>query len=167
MRREERVTVQGPVKKQQPDGMSHNGGHCTVVEGYAVLHHPLRVEDPSAFCCRWPEDPRMYTQYCPVASRLFTFDQFREFTMGALGMQPEAYQDLGLPPQDPAVIFHSKVHLLTELVDEIRLYMRSGHGVIMPRLLPHPSPYLVRVQWGLTTGHIRGGQQWPTRSKLG
>ena len=25
MRREERVTVQGPVKKQQPDGMSHEG----------------------------------------------------------------------------------------------------------------------------------------------
>ena len=29
MRREERVTVQGPVKEQQPDGMSHRGG-----EGY-------------------------------------------------------------------------------------------------------------------------------------
>ena len=26
MRREERVTVQGPVKKQQPDGMAHGGG---------------------------------------------------------------------------------------------------------------------------------------------
>ena len=26
MRRDERVTVQGPVKKQQPDGMSHRGG---------------------------------------------------------------------------------------------------------------------------------------------
>ena len=26
MRREERVTVQGPVKKLQPDGMSHRGG---------------------------------------------------------------------------------------------------------------------------------------------
>ena len=25
MQREERVTVQGPVKKQQPDGMSHRG----------------------------------------------------------------------------------------------------------------------------------------------
>ena len=25
MRREERVTVQGPVKEQQPDGMSHGG----------------------------------------------------------------------------------------------------------------------------------------------
>ena len=32
MRREERVTVQGPVKEQQPDGMSHRGvcftPHC-------------------------------------------------------------------------------------------------------------------------------------------
>ena len=26
MRREERMTVQGPVKKQQPDGLSHGGG---------------------------------------------------------------------------------------------------------------------------------------------
>ena len=26
MRREERVTVQGPVKEQQPDGMSNRGG---------------------------------------------------------------------------------------------------------------------------------------------
>ena len=26
MRREERVTVQGPVKEQPPDGMSHGGG---------------------------------------------------------------------------------------------------------------------------------------------
>ena len=26
MRREERVTVQGPVKEQQPEGMSHRGG---------------------------------------------------------------------------------------------------------------------------------------------
>ena len=26
MRREERVTVEGPVKEQQPDGMSHRGG---------------------------------------------------------------------------------------------------------------------------------------------
>ena len=27
MRREERVTVQGPVKEQQPDGMSHRRGN--------------------------------------------------------------------------------------------------------------------------------------------
>ena len=30
MRREERVTVQGPVKEQQPDGMSHRGGGVRV-----------------------------------------------------------------------------------------------------------------------------------------
>ena len=28
MRRDERVSVQGPVKKLQPDGMSHGGGVC-------------------------------------------------------------------------------------------------------------------------------------------
>ena len=31
MRREERVTVQGPVKEQQPDGMSHGGGGVHVI----------------------------------------------------------------------------------------------------------------------------------------
>ena len=35
MRREERGTVQGPVKKQQPDGMSHRGGGG----GLATLCH--------------------------------------------------------------------------------------------------------------------------------
>ena len=30
MRREERVTVQGPVKEQQADGMSHRGGGGTI-----------------------------------------------------------------------------------------------------------------------------------------
>ena len=32
MRREERVTVQGPVKEQQPDGMSHRG-HVGAAKG--------------------------------------------------------------------------------------------------------------------------------------
>ena len=35
MRREERVTVQGPVKEQQPDGMSHRG--CGMVCGLPSL----------------------------------------------------------------------------------------------------------------------------------
>ena len=38
MRREERVTVQGPVKKQQPDGMSHRGG--------SALLWPTRTGSP-------------------------------------------------------------------------------------------------------------------------
>ena len=33
MRREERVTVQGPVKKQQPDGMSHRGSCARATHG--------------------------------------------------------------------------------------------------------------------------------------
>ena len=33
MRREERVTVQGPVKEQQPDGMSHRGSFALKVHG--------------------------------------------------------------------------------------------------------------------------------------
>ena len=32
MRREEQVTVQGPIKKQQPDGMSHRGVRSTPIQ---------------------------------------------------------------------------------------------------------------------------------------
>ena len=44
MRRDERVTVQGPVKKQQPDGMSHGGGGGGTVApgvGYGARPRPL------------------------------------------------------------------------------------------------------------------------------
>ena len=46
MRREERVTVQGPVKEQQPDGMSHRG-----VKGQknCVLDIDLQVRAPLIF----------------------------------------------------------------------------------------------------------------------
>ena len=50
MRREERVTVQGPVKEQQPDGMSHRGGHT----GQQALHiHTSR----SAYALLMPTPP--------------------------------------------------------------------------------------------------------------
>ena len=41
MRREERVTVQGPVKEQQPDGMSHGGESAT-----AELQGPFANPNP-------------------------------------------------------------------------------------------------------------------------
>ena len=44
MRREERVTVQGPVKKQQPDGMSHHRGTGAGVLSFAAA--PLPVGSP-------------------------------------------------------------------------------------------------------------------------
>ena len=40
MRREERVTVQGPVKEQQPDGMSHRGALCARC---AILRSPQKI----------------------------------------------------------------------------------------------------------------------------
>ena len=40
MRREERVTVEGPVKEQQPDGMSHRGGGGLCQETRSGLSHP-------------------------------------------------------------------------------------------------------------------------------
>ena len=36
MRREERVTVQGPVKEQHPDGMSHGGAPEGGRQGFAL-----------------------------------------------------------------------------------------------------------------------------------
>ena len=47
MRREERVTVQGPVKKQQPDGMSHRG----MARGVLVVPFP---PGPCSFQTRYP-----------------------------------------------------------------------------------------------------------------
>ena len=39
MRREERVTVQGPIKKQQPDGISHRGVEGTKEVSPKGFHH--------------------------------------------------------------------------------------------------------------------------------
>ena len=41
IRREERVTVQGPVKEQQPDGMSHRGGYFRNCGWIGVQPSPL------------------------------------------------------------------------------------------------------------------------------
>ena len=56
MRREERVTVQGPVKEQQPDGMSHRG------EGL-----------PPSQCILGPPPSRL--QYCGVGRHSMTLQQ--------------------------------------------------------------------------------------------
>ena len=44
MRREDRVTVQGPVKNQQPDGMSHGGGRGVVLSGLQLK--PVKTYRP-------------------------------------------------------------------------------------------------------------------------
>ena len=49
MRREERVTVQGLVKEQQPDGMSHGGGRNSNGATESVGRTSLLF----FFCCRW------------------------------------------------------------------------------------------------------------------
>ena len=48
MRREERVTVQGPVKEQQPDGMSHRGQKVQVWTCHCARPRwtPIRSGDP-------------------------------------------------------------------------------------------------------------------------
>ena len=46
MRREERVTVQGPVKEQQPDGMSHRGGLGAQEGGGGAEKMGSQVQEP-------------------------------------------------------------------------------------------------------------------------
>ena len=53
MRREERVTVQGSVKEQQPDGMSHRGGG-----GQACAVLPLTAPPRSGDCLLEPRTSR-------------------------------------------------------------------------------------------------------------
>ena len=59
MLREERVTVQGPVKNQQPDGMTHRGGGAEVLPSLTcqgvsgcprpgAIRPPLTPGDPGA-----------------------------------------------------------------------------------------------------------------------
>ena len=66
MRREERVTVQGPVKKQQPDGMSRRGGG-------GVLVGPWCCEEyyTASASALWPtatNEPRL-VEWAVIAAR--------------------------------------------------------------------------------------------------
>ena len=56
MRREERVTVQGPVKEQQPDGMSRGGEHSHIPEHvfprvWGRTMQPIPLQSPNAYAC--------------------------------------------------------------------------------------------------------------------
>ena len=59
MRREERVTVQGPVKEQQPDGMSHGGGggmskSTFLGGGLRPILKPFRTDFTNGLCHEMP-----------------------------------------------------------------------------------------------------------------
>ena len=68
MRREERVTVQGPVKEQQPDGMSHGGGNeAETTRSKIAVPHSVCVD-------AWPAPLHLCTSPCrflcrPASSR--------------------------------------------------------------------------------------------------
>ena len=62
MRREERVTVQGPVKKQQPDGMSHRGAKPLP----QAIPCPCPHHDPGPLCSALPL--RLFSQDALPAS---------------------------------------------------------------------------------------------------
>ena len=68
MRSEERMTVQGPVKKQQPDGMSHRGGgaregdvRCWRGRKYPVAILWRRIESGRVSVC-----PCVRVSVCPT-----------------------------------------------------------------------------------------------------
>ena len=68
MRREERVTVQGPVKEQQPDGMSHGGGGGGMTPWCVVLVCSGRrqLADRQSLPFPWTLSP--HRRWCPSAS---------------------------------------------------------------------------------------------------
>ena len=59
MRKEERVTVQGPIKKQQPDGMPHGGGGGR--SGASSMLVPMRT---ALHCCLCAQPPVGFGPVC-------------------------------------------------------------------------------------------------------
>ena len=76
MRREEQVTVQDPVKEQQPDGMSHRGQiHSTRLHWNGKSTRSRRSGDHCAqdSVCRWFRCNRRWLPYtCRTIVRLTT-----------------------------------------------------------------------------------------------
>ena len=65
MQREERVTVKGPVKEQQPDGMSHGGGG-----GRHAMHMACNFFNDSYSLCpeMWYHSPH-FVVWCIVCEQ--------------------------------------------------------------------------------------------------
>ena len=59
MRREERVTVQGPVKEQQPDGMSHRGQISPLVDKHIPAPGGVLVEGAFLFSFFSPKNKKI------------------------------------------------------------------------------------------------------------
>ena len=85
MRREERVTVQNPVKKQQPDGMSHRGGlRSAIFRNFSQLlfAYPPRVR-VGALCVSCAEVLLLEASAGVVTAPQFSrnFPQFFQFNL--------------------------------------------------------------------------------------
>ena len=65
--KEERVTVQGPVKKQQPDGMSQGGGGVCL--GVARFRGRTRVSGKRPEANRHCQLNPWYREYTPLATQ--------------------------------------------------------------------------------------------------
>ena len=98
MQREERVTVQGPVKKQQPDGMSHKGGHL-------CLGMPPQPPPPAPFMpnpmggCLSTQTSTWARKYQPA------------YSLSLYGTHTESP-----PPDSPT--YANKKHLFQEWIDD-------------------------------------------------
>ena len=91
-RREERVTVQGPVKKQQPDGMSHRGAAWLILLCLAsmMLLHPARPMLPSL--------ARMMLIY---SARLMLQSMSDVAILSRADVAPPSNSDVPTPPPPP------------------------------------------------------------------
>ena len=107
MRREERVTIQGPVKEQQPDGMSHRGAGPPPLSSKGALTtacrmwlpHPAPMPSPSSV-------PQEGDQ--PAVGRIMTefqaqFDRHMQPACPSQLTAPVLHKVLQYPPLQPLV----------------------------------------------------------------
>ena len=124
MRREERVTVQGPVKEQQPDGMSHRGdwgggggcrlsarAPCQLVAGKGCrspcLHHTVPDQNTAKGVTSphpgegWSSRPHADSRGCYPRVPLFARQPHPARAPHTLACPP--------PPPPPGEMWHSKI----------------------------------------------------------
>ena len=109
MRREERVTVQGPVQEQQPDGMSHRGGKWASVPSppprKAMFFPPnAGVLSLSAVFALRPSAPRWWGT-SRVVTETLTYER---------ALCSHAASDPDSVPTHPASLSDSNCGLLTD-----------------------------------------------------
>ena len=141
MRREERVTVQGPVKKQQPDGMSHRGGAYMGLAPVSWLPHR---ESAHSLCPRFVAHPTFITASCRV---VLSLESTPDFTTPGDTLQAAANSPPSVAPSATSgsllVLVSSHPVLSASRARGCDLNLahkgRSSQGLALPsRLIPPP-----------------------------